>query len=47
MSTPVDEAKLEEFMGRMAGHMTGAALCFSIWLGTSSVCTAPWTRPDP
>jgi len=29
----VDEARLEEFMGRMAGHMTGAAVCFSIWLG--------------
>jgi hypothetical protein len=29
----IDEAKLEEFMGRMVGHMTGAAACFSIWLG--------------
>ena len=29
----VDEARLEEFMGRMVGHMTGAAACFSIWLG--------------
>jgi 2-polyprenyl-3-methyl-5-hydroxy-6-metoxy-1,4-benzoquinol methylase len=34
MSTrAVDEGKLEEFMGRMVGHMTGAATCFSIWLG--------------
>jgi len=34
MSTgAIDEAKLEEFMGRMVGHMTGAATCFSIWLG--------------
>jgi 2-polyprenyl-3-methyl-5-hydroxy-6-metoxy-1,4-benzoquinol methylase len=29
----VDQAKLEEFMGRMVGHMTGAAACFSMWLG--------------
>jgi hypothetical protein len=29
----VDEAKLEEFMGNMVGHMTGGALCFGIWLG--------------
>jgi len=33
MSVTVDEAKLGEFMGRMAGYMTGGALCFSIWLG--------------
>jgi SAM-dependent methyltransferase len=34
MSTaPVDEAKLEEFMGRMIGYMTGGAACFGIWLG--------------
>jgi SAM-dependent methyltransferase len=29
----VDEAKLGEFMGRMAGYMTGGAACFAIWLG--------------
>ena len=29
----MDEAKLEEFMGRMVGNMTGGALCFSVWLG--------------
>src|SRR5690348_12686073 len=29
----VDEAKLEQFMGQMVGHMTGAAACFSILLG--------------
>jgi 2-polyprenyl-3-methyl-5-hydroxy-6-metoxy-1,4-benzoquinol methylase len=29
----VDEAKLGDFMGQMAGYMTGGALCFSIWLG--------------
>ena len=28
-----DGTKLEAFMGRMIGHMTGAALCYSIWLG--------------
>ena len=33
MSVTVDEAKLGEFMGQMAGYMTGGALCFSIWLG--------------
>ena len=22
-----------EFMGRMAGYMTGGALCFGVWLG--------------
>jgi 2-polyprenyl-3-methyl-5-hydroxy-6-metoxy-1,4-benzoquinol methylase len=29
----IDEAKLEEFMGQMVGHMTGGAACFAIWLG--------------
>ena len=33
MSVTVDKAKLGEFMGQMAGYMTGGALCFSIWLG--------------
>jgi SAM-dependent methyltransferase len=34
MSTgAIDEARLEQFMGRMVGHMTGAAACFSVWLG--------------
>ena len=32
-ATGVDEAKLEEFMGRMVGYMTGGAACFCIWLG--------------
>ncbi len=32
-ATGVDEAKLEEFMGRMVGYMTGGAACFGIWLG--------------
>ena len=29
----VDEARVEELVGQLAGHMTGAALCLSIWLG--------------
>ncbi len=29
----VDETKLEQLMGQMVGHMTGAALCFGVWLG--------------
>ena len=29
----VDEARLEEFMGRMVGYMTGGAACLGIWLG--------------
>ena len=29
----VDPAKLEVFMGKMIGHMSGSALCYSIWLG--------------
>jgi 2-polyprenyl-3-methyl-5-hydroxy-6-metoxy-1,4-benzoquinol methylase len=29
----VDPAKLEQFMGKMIGHMTGSTLCYSIWLG--------------
>ena len=37
MSVTVDEAKLGEFMGQMAGYMTGGALCFSIWLGDAGL----------
>jgi SAM-dependent methyltransferase len=34
MSTEsIDEARLEQFMGQMVGQMTGATVCFSIWLG--------------
>ncbi|HEX6394204.1 MAG TPA: class I SAM-dependent methyltransferase [Acidimicrobiales bacterium] len=33
MPGSIDEAKLGEFMGRMAGFMTGGALCFGVWLG--------------
>jgi SAM-dependent methyltransferase len=28
-----DQSKLEAFMGAMIGHMTGAAVCYSVWLG--------------
>jgi 2-polyprenyl-3-methyl-5-hydroxy-6-metoxy-1,4-benzoquinol methylase len=33
MAAIVDEAKLGDFMGRMAGYMTGGALCFGVWIG--------------
>jgi SAM-dependent methyltransferase len=33
MTQTFDPDKLDEFMGQMAGHMTGAALCFGVWLG--------------
>src|SRR5436305_3303303 len=29
----VDPEKLEGFMGKMIGHMTGSTLCYCIWLG--------------
>ncbi len=29
----IDHGKLEAFMGGMIGHMTGAAICYSVWLG--------------
>jgi len=29
----VDEARVEEMVGQLAGHMTGAAVCLAIWLG--------------
>jgi 2-polyprenyl-3-methyl-5-hydroxy-6-metoxy-1,4-benzoquinol methylase len=29
----VDEGRVEELVGQLAGHMTGAALCLAIWLG--------------
>jgi SAM-dependent methyltransferase len=52
MSTAgVDEAKLEEFMGRMIGYMTGGAACFGIWLGDelglySAVAENPGSADD-
>jgi 2-polyprenyl-3-methyl-5-hydroxy-6-metoxy-1,4-benzoquinol methylase len=33
MAPTVDQEKLEQFMGQLIGHMTGAALCYAIWLG--------------
>ena len=34
MSHPtIDESQLHEFVGQVAGYMTGGALCFGIWLG--------------
>jgi 2-polyprenyl-3-methyl-5-hydroxy-6-metoxy-1,4-benzoquinol methylase len=33
MAGTIDEARLGEFMGQMAGYMTGGALCFGVWLG--------------
>ncbi len=29
----VNQEKLEAFMGKLIGHMTGSTLCYSIWLG--------------
>jgi 2-polyprenyl-3-methyl-5-hydroxy-6-metoxy-1,4-benzoquinol methylase len=29
----VDEARVEEMVGQLAGHMTGGALCLAVWLG--------------
>jgi 2-polyprenyl-3-methyl-5-hydroxy-6-metoxy-1,4-benzoquinol methylase len=29
----VDEGRLQAFMGKMIGHMTGAMVCYSVWLG--------------
>jgi 2-polyprenyl-3-methyl-5-hydroxy-6-metoxy-1,4-benzoquinol methylase len=33
MSQTIDESKVEEFMGRMVGYMTGGTLCYGVWLG--------------
>ncbi len=33
VDTAMDEARLEEFMGQMVGHMTGTAVCFGVFLG--------------
>ena len=29
----VDQQKLEAFMGKMIGNMSGAAICYAVWLG--------------
>ena len=31
--TTIDDSRLESFMGQMVGNMTGAAMCFGVWLG--------------
>jgi SAM-dependent methyltransferase len=33
MGMGIDEARLEELMGMLAGYMTGGAMCFAMWLG--------------
>jgi SAM-dependent methyltransferase len=33
MAQTLDESKLEQYMGRMVGYMTGGAMCFGVWLG--------------
>jgi hypothetical protein len=33
MVMAVNEGRVEELVGQLAGHMTGAALCLAIWLG--------------
>jgi SAM-dependent methyltransferase len=33
VTASIDEQRLEEFMHRMIGYMTGSAVCFGIWLG--------------
>jgi 2-polyprenyl-3-methyl-5-hydroxy-6-metoxy-1,4-benzoquinol methylase len=33
MTAAIDQTKLEQFMGQMAMHMTGGALCFAVWIG--------------
>ncbi len=30
---PIDETRVEEMVGQLAGHMTGAVICLGIWLG--------------
>jgi len=29
----IDQGKLDAFMGKMVGHMTGLGLCWAVWLG--------------
>jgi SAM-dependent methyltransferase len=33
MAVSVDEVRLEDFMHRLVGFMTGSAVCYGIWLG--------------
>jgi SAM-dependent methyltransferase len=32
-ATTIDEERLGELMGQLAGHMTGSAICLAIWMG--------------
>ncbi len=29
----IDQGKLDAFMGKMMGHMTGGMICYAVWLG--------------
>jgi hypothetical protein len=29
----IDQGKLDAFMGKMIGHMTGGMICYAVWLG--------------
>ena len=40
MAGTIDEARLGEFMGQMAGYMTGGALCLGYGWATSWASTA-------
>jgi hypothetical protein len=33
MTAGTDQARLDEFMHRLIGFMTGSAVCYGIWLG--------------
>ncbi len=33
METAIDRERVRELVGRLIGHMTGAAMCLGIWLG--------------
>jgi SAM-dependent methyltransferase len=46
-ATGVDEAKLEEFMGRMAGYLIGGGVCFSIWVGDELGLYSALTNDGP
>jgi SAM-dependent methyltransferase len=47
MTQTIDEGKLEQFMGQVAGYMTGGALCFGIWLGDELGLYRDLTRTGP
>lgn len=51
MTAAIDEARMGEFMGRMAGYMSGGALCCGVWLGDEvglyrSLAEGPKTAED-